>query len=63
VEVHPNRIEFHTEDEMKSMQGTGTQLKEVRIIDHRPGSGSNGANGSASKTTGNEQKGEFSGQT
>ncbi|MEP6667665.1 MAG: AMP-binding protein [Chthoniobacter sp.] len=36
VEVHPNRIEFHTEEEMKTMQGTGTQLKEVRIIDHRP---------------------------
>jgi phenylacetate-coenzyme A ligase PaaK-like adenylate-forming protein len=36
LEVHPNRIEFHTADEMKVLQGTGVQLKEVRIVDHRP---------------------------
>jgi len=36
LEIHPNRIEFHTEEEMKALQGTGTQLKEIRIIDHRP---------------------------
>ena len=36
LEIHPNRIEFHTAEEMKTMQGTGRELKEVRIIDHRP---------------------------
>jgi phenylacetate-coenzyme A ligase PaaK-like adenylate-forming protein len=41
LELHPNRIEFHTSDEMKALQGTGTQLKEMRIVDHRPnGNGS-----------------------
>ncbi len=42
LEIHPNRIEFHTEDEMKELQGTGTQLKELRIVDHRPGANGNG---------------------
>lgn len=59
VEMHPNRIEFHTADEMKTMQGTGTQLKEVRIVDHRP---TNGNNGGVHKA-GNERTSELSGQT
>ena len=59
VEMHPNRIEFHTADEMKTMQGTGTQLKEVRIVDHRP---TNRKNGDVPKA-GNERTGELSGQT
>lgn len=42
IEVHPNRIEFHTEEEMKTLQGTGTQLKELRIVDHRPKGDGNG---------------------
>jgi phenylacetate-CoA ligase len=36
TEIHPNRIEFHAADEMRRMQGVGTQLKEQRVIDHRP---------------------------
>jgi phenylacetate-coenzyme A ligase PaaK-like adenylate-forming protein len=59
VEMHPNRIEFHTADEMKTLQGTGTQLKEQRIVDHRPGANGN----SASPNTQNERKSELSGQT
>jgi len=59
VEMHPNRIEFHTAEEMKTMQGTGTQLKEVRIVDHRPANGKNGN----SARTGNGRAGELSGQT
>lgn len=59
VEVHPNRIEFHTEDEMKTLQGTGTQLKEQRIVDHRPAANGNGAANKA----GIERKSELSGQT
>jgi phenylacetate-coenzyme A ligase PaaK-like adenylate-forming protein len=37
LEVHPNRIEFHTVEELRRKQGVGTQLKEQRLIDHRPG--------------------------
>jgi phenylacetate-coenzyme A ligase PaaK-like adenylate-forming protein len=37
LELHPNRIEFHSSEEMKVLQGTGRELKEVRIVDHRPG--------------------------
>jgi phenylacetate-CoA ligase len=36
IEVHPNRIEFHSEEELRRMQGVGTQLKEQRVVDHRP---------------------------
>jgi phenylacetate-coenzyme A ligase PaaK-like adenylate-forming protein len=39
TEIHPNRIEFHTAEEMRDKQGVGTQLKEQRIVDHRPKSG------------------------
>lgn len=59
VEMHPNRIEFHTEDEMKTLQGTGTQLKELRIVDHRPEAG--GSNATTQVEA--ERKGELSGQT
>jgi len=37
TEVHPNRIEFHTLQEMRKRQGVGAELKEQRIIDRRPG--------------------------
>jgi phenylacetate-CoA ligase len=36
TEIHPNRIEFHTEEELRQLQGVGTQLKEQRVVDHRP---------------------------
>ena len=36
TETHPNRIEFHTDEELRKMQGVGTQLKEQRVVDHRP---------------------------
>jgi phenylacetate-coenzyme A ligase PaaK-like adenylate-forming protein len=38
TEIHPNRVEFHTEREMRELQGVGTALKEMRVVDHRPGS-------------------------
>jgi phenylacetate-coenzyme A ligase PaaK-like adenylate-forming protein len=37
LEIAPNRILFHSADEMRSLQGVGTQLKEQRLVDHRPG--------------------------
>lgn len=36
TEIHPNRILFHSADEMRQLQGVGVQLKEQRIVDHRP---------------------------
>jgi phenylacetate-coenzyme A ligase PaaK-like adenylate-forming protein len=36
TEIHPNRIEFHSVEELRGMQGVGTQLKEQRVVDHRP---------------------------
>ncbi|MDB6152312.1 MAG: Coenzyme synthetase-like protein, partial [Chthoniobacteraceae bacterium] len=36
LEIHPNRILFHTVEELRIKQGVGTQLKEQRVIDHRP---------------------------
>jgi phenylacetate-CoA ligase len=35
AEIHPNRIEFHTLDEMRALQGVGRELKECRLVDHR----------------------------
>jgi phenylacetate-CoA ligase len=42
TEIHPNRIEFHTAEEMRDKQGVGTQLKEQRIVDRRPKSTTGG---------------------
>ncbi len=36
LEMHPNRIEFHSVEELRLKQGVGTQLKEQRLVDHRP---------------------------
>ncbi len=36
AEIHPNRIEFHDMAEMKKLQGVGAELKEQRLLDHRP---------------------------
>jgi phenylacetate-CoA ligase len=37
TEVQPNQIIFHDADEIRQLQGVGTQLKEQKIIDNRPG--------------------------
>ncbi len=42
AEIHPNRVEFHTLDEMRALQGVGTELKECRLVDHRPATGGAG---------------------
>jgi phenylacetate-coenzyme A ligase PaaK-like adenylate-forming protein len=36
LELHPNRIMFHSADEMRQLQGVGKLLKEERLADHRP---------------------------
>jgi phenylacetate-CoA ligase len=36
LEIQPNRILFHTADEIRKLQGVGTLLKEQKLVDHRP---------------------------
>lgn len=36
TEIHPNQILFHSAQELRRMQGVGTQLKEQRVVDNRP---------------------------
>jgi phenylacetate-coenzyme A ligase PaaK-like adenylate-forming protein len=36
TEIQPNRIVFHDNEEMTRLLGIGTQLKEQRVVDHRP---------------------------
>jgi len=39
AEIHPNKVEWHTEAEMSERQGVGRLLKEEKIVDHRPKAG------------------------
>ena len=36
TEIHPNRILFHDIETLRELQGVGVQLKEQKIVDHRP---------------------------
>jgi len=36
LEIQPNRILFHTAEEIQHLQGVGTLLKEQKLVDHRP---------------------------
>ena len=36
TEVHPNRIVFHDAEELRRLQGVGVEMKEQKIVDHRP---------------------------
>lgn len=36
TEIHLNRIVFHNAEEMRALQGVGVQLKEQKVVDHRP---------------------------
>ncbi len=36
LEIHPNRILFHDADEIRTLQGVGTLIKEQKLVDHRP---------------------------
>lgn len=36
TELCPNRIEFHTEAEIRELQGVGKLIKEDKVVDHRP---------------------------
>lgn len=36
LEITPNAIETHSWQEMRQLQGVGTELKERKVVDHRP---------------------------
>lgn len=36
AELHANRIEFHTDAEIRRLQGVGEKLKEQKLVDRRP---------------------------
>jgi len=36
TEVQPNRIVFHSAADMRRLQGVGTEMKEKKVVDHRP---------------------------
>ena len=36
IEMHPNRIVFQSAEEMRGLQGVGVEIKEQRLVDHRP---------------------------
>lgn len=36
IEMHPNRIVFESAERMRALQGVGVQMKEQRLVDHRP---------------------------
>src|SRR5258706_7479992 len=36
LEIHPNRILFHSAEEIRKLQGVGVALKEQKLVDHRP---------------------------
>jgi len=50
VEIHPNRVVFHSAEESRKMQGVGVALKEQKLVDHQPktdlAGSPNGSNGS-----------------
>jgi phenylacetate-coenzyme A ligase PaaK-like adenylate-forming protein len=55
TEIQPNRIIFHDSEEMSHLLGVGTQMKEDKIVDHRPGAnGKAGLNGHANESVKHE---------
>ena len=36
MEIRPNKIEFHSASKMRELHGVGAQLKELKVVDHRP---------------------------
>lgn len=36
IEINPNQVLFHSRWHMRSLQGVGEELKEKRLVDHRP---------------------------
>jgi hypothetical protein len=43
LDIRPNRILFHDAEEIRTLQGVGTVLKEQKFVDHRPAPLINGA--------------------
>ena len=36
AEISPNRIEFHDAETLRELHGVGRELKEAKVVDHRP---------------------------
>jgi phenylacetate-CoA ligase len=36
LEIHPNQILFHDDQEIQALQGVGRLIKEQKLVDHRP---------------------------
>jgi phenylacetate-CoA ligase len=36
LEIHPNRILFHNDEEIRRLQGVGVLIKEQKLVDRRP---------------------------
>lgn len=36
TEIHPNRVEIYTSEQMRDRHGVGRELKEKRVVDNRP---------------------------
>ena len=36
IEIHPNQILFHNDEEIRRLQGVGILIKEQKLVDHRP---------------------------
>ena len=39
TEINPNRVVFHTSEQMRELHGVGAVLKEQKLVDHRPAIG------------------------
>ena len=52
-ELRPNRIQFHTPDEIRVLHQVGVALKEQKVVDHRAkaSGAADGSSGPSSKST------------
>ncbi|MCL4788331.1 MAG: AMP-binding protein [Verrucomicrobia bacterium] len=50
LDLHPNRIVFHTAQEIRQLQGVGQVLKEQKLVDHRPSTLANSNPPASSRT-------------
>jgi phenylacetate-CoA ligase len=45
AEILPNQIKFHSAEQMRELQGVGSELKERKLVDNRPGARSSSGAG------------------
>ena len=59
TEIHPNRIVFHDDAEIRRLQGVGVLIKEQKIVDHRPKANAGAVKNSVASSGGAEIKSEL----